>query len=157
MRSVSRSFTAALFSMTGTIIGAGVFGLPIVFSRIGFIWGTILYLGLACVVAAMHLLYVEVHLAVGHSHRLSGAAHRILGPFFGKVAAITYPAHIFGTSLVYILLGGEFITALVALTGIAIPVRIVQVVYWLIVALIVYRGLRSLARIEMYATSILIL
>ena len=65
-----RSFLQAALAMTGTIVGAGVFGLPAVFARIGFVWGTILYLGLACVVTAMHLLYVEVHLAAGSSHRL---------------------------------------------------------------------------------------
>ncbi len=151
-----RSFLQAALAMTGTIVGAGVFGLPAVFARIGFVWGTILYLGLACVVTAMHLLYVEVHLAVGSSHRLSGAAHRVLGPFFGRIASVTYPAHIFGTSLIYILLGGGFITSFIGMIGVTLPVRLVQFFYWLVVALFVYRGLRLLARVEAYATMILI-
>lgn len=156
-KSGSRSFLTALLAMTGTIVGAGVFGLPAVFARIGFVWGTVLYLGLACVVAAMHLLYVEVHLAVGASHRLSGAAYKVLGPFFGRIAAITYPAHIFGTNLIYLLLGGEFIRSLLSLVGVPFSLRVIQVLYWAVVAACVYRGLRVLARIESFATSLLIL
>lgn len=156
MHSVNRSFFQALLAMTGGIVGAGVFGLPAVFARIGLVWGTVLYLGLACVVAAMHLLYVEVHLAVGSSHRLSGAAERILGPFIGKIAAITYPANLLGTSLIYILLGGSFITSLIKLTGVIMPDRIIQTIYWFIVAICVYRGLRTLAKIESYTVRILI-
>lgn len=151
-----RPFLHAMFSMTGTIVGAGVFGLPAVFSRIGLAWGTLLYLGLACVVAAMHLLYVEVHLASGGSHRLGGLAHRILGPFGGSIASITYPFHIFGTNLIYTLLAGTFLASLAGHVGLAIPVQYLQLAYWLVVAIFVYRGLRRLARLEEYATWILI-
>lgn len=156
MAVMPRSFLQASLVMTGTIIGAGVFGLPVVFARIGFVWGTLLYFGLACVVAAMHLLYVEVQLAVRGHHRLSGAAVRILGPFFGKIAAITYPAHIFGTNLIYLLLASAFLARLADVIHLPLPFGVIQLGYWFIVAVLVYRGFRVLVHLEALITMTLV-
>ncbi|MBP7133786.1 hypothetical protein KBA73_01080 [Patescibacteria group bacterium] len=152
----NRSFLRAMLAMTGTIVGAGVFGLPAVFHHIGLFWGTVLYVGLACVVAAMHLLYVEIHLVTEHSYRLGGFAKRILGPLFGTITSITYPVHIMGTNLIYILLGGAFVASLLQAAQSGFSVMLVQICYWAVVALMVYKGLRSMAKWEAIATWILI-
>lgn len=151
-----RSFLKAVLTLTGTIIGAGLFGLPAAFAAVGFWPGTILFFFLAGTVMVAHLLYVEVILASHKKQRLTGYAKDGLGQVGFDVAAITYPLQIVGANVAYIILGGEFLILLAAAVGIGLPLSVWQFGFWLIGAVLVLFGLRLVAAVESLATILLL-
>ncbi|KAA0205664.1 hypothetical protein EDM68_05005 [Candidatus Uhrbacteria bacterium] len=152
-----RSFLRAFLAMVGTIIGAGIFGLPAAFARVGFIPGTLLFFGLAVAVTATHLILAEQMLATGHIQRLAGVARRGLGEFAFEVTSLTYPLGILAANYAYIILGGEFLAVMARGFGFDMPVPLWQILFWVGGAVTVLFGLKHVARVESYATAALIL
>lgn len=143
--------------MVGTIIGAGIFGLPAAFARVGFVPGTILFFFLALVVTATHLIMAEQMLATNQRLRLAGIARRGLGEFAFEITSITYPLGILAANYAYIILGGEFLSVLARGFGLDLPVGLWQVLFWVGGALTVIFGLKMVARVESFATAALVL
>jgi len=147
----------ASLSLIGTIIGAGIFGLPAIFVRVGFWPGTALFVLLTLVVLATHLLYAEVCLAFRQKMRLTGYAGRELGRAGFLIASITHPLQIVGSNLIYLVLGGEFLASLaLVLFRLTVDPIVFSVVLFVVTALIVLVGLRFMARVESSATWLLI-
>ncbi len=69
----------AIATLIGTIIGAGVLGLPYVISQAGFNLGLILILIIGLAVLYMNLFYGEVVLRTKTAHQLAGYAEKYLG------------------------------------------------------------------------------
>ncbi len=151
-----RSFLRAFLAMVGTIIGAGIFGLPAAFTRVGFIPGTLLFFSLALVVTATHLILAEQMLATGQRLRLAGVARRGLGEFAYELTSITYPLGILAANYAYIILGGEFLSVMATGLGIELPVGVWQILFWVGGAVTVIFGLKMVARVESYATAALV-
>ena len=79
----------AFATLTGTIIGVGLFSLPYITSRVG-IWVMLGYLlVLGTVVLMVHLMYGEITLRTDAVCRLPGYAGRYLGNW-AKVLAFFY-------------------------------------------------------------------
>ncbi len=152
----SRTFIKALLAMTGTIIGAGVFGLPAAFARVGFWPGTFLFFFLTLAVALTHALYVAIILKIPGKKHLAEYAKHGLGETAHAVASVTFPLHIIGSNVAYIILGGEFSALLADAIGLSLPLSLWQILFWLSTVTIVYYGLRSIALVESYATLLLL-
>lgn len=148
MSTTSRSFLRAFLAMVSTIIGAGVFGLPAAFVRLGFIPASLLFAVLALVVTATHLILAEQLLATRERQRLAGLARRGLGEFAYQVTSFTYPMGIIAANYAYLVLGGEFLAVLSRGLGFPIPVGIWQVVFWVAIAGTVSLGLKALAVVD---------
>lgn len=143
--------------MVGTIIGAGIFGLPAAFARVGFIPGTLLFVFLAFAVTATHLIMAQQMLLTGQRMRLSGIARRGLGEFPAEVTSLTYPLGILAANYAYVILGGEFLAVIARSFGIDLPVPLWQIAFWTGGALTVLFGLKLVSRVESFATSALVL
>jgi tyrosine-specific transport protein len=106
------NFSLAVALLLGTMIGAGIFGVPYAISRSGIIPGFFYFLFLAGAVSLIHLFFGEIVLRTKEKHRLPGYAERYLGK---KGKALATFATILGTTLVllaYIILGGDFLEIL---------------------------------------------
>jgi tyrosine-specific transport protein len=143
--------------MIGTIIGAGIFGLPAAFSVVGFLPGTILFFSLAIVVTLTHILFAAQLLATRDRQRLSGLARRGLGEFAFQLTAITYPLQIVAANYAYLLLGGEFLDVLARALGLSFPIPAWQLLFWVGGALTVLFGLKAVAKAETWMSSAKIL
>lgn len=98
--------------LIGTIIGAGIFGLPYVAAKSGFIV-TIIYLAaLTVIVTAMHLLYGEVVLRTKGKHRMVGYAEIYLGIWGKRLASLSVIIGSYAGLLAYIIIGGKFLYVL---------------------------------------------
>ncbi|MCK9360927.1 hypothetical protein M0Q28_01730 [Patescibacteria group bacterium] len=148
MSLLDRSLLRAFLAMVGTIIGAGVFGLPAAFVRLGFIPATLLFAALTLVVMATHLILAEQLLATRERQRLAGLARRGLGEFAYQVTSITYPLGIIATNYAYLILGGEFLAVLSRGFGYELPVALLQVVFWLFVACTIMFGLKAMIAVD---------
>jgi amino acid permease len=74
-----KTFFLPVSILSGAIIGAGVFALPFVFQRSGFVIGVV-YLGISALVYSyLYILYSDVILRTKKEHRFVGYAHTYLG------------------------------------------------------------------------------
>ncbi len=145
-----------MLALVGTIIGAGVFGVPAMIGAWGVIPATFGFGVLTLVVLATHLLYAEAILRYHPKARLSGFAEHWLGPGAGAAAGIAQTLQVFGSNLAYLILGGEFLAVIANALGLRVPVLTWQVLFWAGGVLVVLVGLSWLARVEAFLTWILV-
>lgn len=156
MEERAKSVRKSTLTVLGTIIGAGIFGLPALFSQVGFWPGTLLFWSLALLVLLTHFLYIEIILRTKERMRLAGHARHWLGPIGFGIAAFTYPLQIVGVNFVYLLLGGEFLAAMARGLGLGGGVLFWQMLFWIGGSLTVFVGLKFVAKVEGVATWLLI-
>lgn len=102
----------ATFVLFGTIVGAGIFGLPALVQRSGWPIGAFWMVVLAGVVALTHLLYAEIVMATPSRHRLVGYVRLYLGKTVAGVETVNSTLNLYGGSLAYLILGGLFVSAI---------------------------------------------
>ena len=79
MKQKNKNFYLAATTLIGTIIGAGIFGIPYVVYQSGIILGVVYLLVLGFITILIHLLYGEIVLRTEAKHRLVGYAEKYLG------------------------------------------------------------------------------
>ena len=89
--------------LTGTIIGAGVLGIPYVVAKAGFLYGTILILLLGVAFVYLNLFMGEVVLRTKEQHQLTGYAEKYLGKIGKKVMALSMLISLYGALTAYLI------------------------------------------------------
>ena len=82
---MNKKFWATTFTLTGTIIGAGILGLPYVFSKAGFFIGLLWLIILGMVMMFVNLTLGEITLRTNGRHQLSGYAEKYLGKWGKRI------------------------------------------------------------------------
>lgn len=145
----------ALACLIGTVIGAGIFGVPYVLSRTGVLVGVAYGVVITGVMIILNLYYANVVAAVRARHRYPGFAGIILGPWGKRIAGVI---GVFGGWLAitaYVILGGTFLHLLL---NSHLPLNDVQwsLIFAVVGAGIVGGGLGWVARIEVIMSSVLV-
>jgi amino acid permease len=109
---MKKSVLLGSLSLVGTIIGAGIFGVPYVFSRAGIVSSLLYCVLLGAAALTIHWFYAQVAAATPGKHRLVGYVRRHLGRRFAEVATVTNPMGLLGSMLAYMILGGGFLATL---------------------------------------------
>ncbi|MGB9609183.1 MAG: aromatic amino acid transport family protein, partial [Minisyncoccia bacterium] len=109
---MSRKFLEAVAILVGTIVGAGTFGLPYVVMRAGILVGLFYFLFLGLIVLLIHLIYGEIVLRTSAIHRIVGYGEVYLGQPGKKMLLISALVGLLGSKLVYLILGGSFLTTI---------------------------------------------
>lgn len=146
----------AIGTMVGSIVGAGVFGLPYAFAQSGAGIGGAWLLGLGAVSLVLFLMYAEVIIQTPGTHRLGGYAELYLGPAWKSVSTILLGAAQLGAMLAYTVLGGRFLLALLGpvFGGTELMYALIMVAA---VAAFTWRGTKFATRAEGVVVSILLL
>ena len=137
-----RSVHATLL-LVGTIVGVGMFGIPFVFQRSGFLLGLLELAVLTGAVVLVHLAYAEVVLLTPGIHRLPGYAAFYFGPIAGWLSRLSYLFGLSGTLLAYVVLGGAFLGALAHGLAPPVPAALGPVLFYLIGVLVILGNLRT--------------
>lgn len=129
--------------LAGSVIGAGIFSLPFVFSRVG-VFNGLIYLVIASVAVSLsHYLYAEVVLKSGAQHNFVSYSKRYLGEVGYWLAILMSVAQMLLVLVVYLILSQSFFnlvinhSSLITLTG-----------FWIIGSAAVFFTLKRLAGIE---------
>jgi tyrosine-specific transport protein len=139
----------ALAILVGTIVGAGIFGIPYVISKSGIIPGFFYFFVLGGAVLLIHLLFGEVVLRTKENFRLIGFGQKYLGKW-GKVFIIaSVTVGVTGALLAYLIIGGKFLSILFS------PVLDLSsfqftIIFWLALSFFVCRGIKLIARAELF-------
>ncbi|MBI2098224.1 MAG: amino acid permease [Candidatus Wildermuthbacteria bacterium] len=153
-RILSNPFLLALSTLVGTIVGAGIFGLPYVVAKSGIIAGVFYFVLLGGVVMILHLMFGEIALRTKEKHRLIGYASLYLGGWAKKLVTVSTIVGSVGALLAYIIIGGDFLY--IAL-GSFIPLSsfAFAVVLWFVLSLFILRGIQAIAKTELLMDIIL--
>lgn len=155
-RLLSSSFARSLLLIVGGTIGAGMFGLPVLFAQSGRLWGSILYWAIVAVVLIIHIAYAELQAKAGSKHDVAGIVKRSLGWWGWLVAIIVSPVSAYGSMLLYVLLGSQFISALSGAIGGPTSLFGWQMTLWVFFAWGTHKGVKGVERFERPLTFFLI-
>ncbi|TSD03954.1 MAG: hypothetical protein Greene071421_499 [Parcubacteria group bacterium Greene0714_21] len=143
------SFILAVSTMVGTIVGAGIFGIPYVVTISGIAPAVFSFLLLLLVVTLLHLFFGEVCLRTSGKHRLVGYAEIYLGKWGRFFASITLFFVLVGTLLAYLILVGHF-GEIILQDFPRISGLFVSVAFSIIALVLVFVGRQLIAKIEFF-------
>ncbi len=144
----SNPFVLALATLVGTIVGAGIFGLPYVVAKAGVVLGVFYLALLGAVVMLLHLMFGEIALRTHAKHRLIGYASLYLGGWAKKLVTLSTVVGIGGALLAYTILGGDFLY--IAL-GSFVPFSnfAFAIAFWFVLSLFILWGIQTIAKMEL--------
>lgn len=148
-------FINALAMLVGTIIGAGIFGLPYVAAKTGFLPVVVYLIVLAAVVTLMHLLYGEVVLRTSGKHRLVGYAEIYLGIWGKRFASLSVILGSYAGLLIYIILSGVFLFGLLGDLFGGSPI-VYSIIAFFASFLFIARGLKVVSWLESFLSFLLL-
>ncbi len=100
--------------ISSTIVGVGLFSLPYIASKVGFVIMLGYFLVLGVIVAIIHLIFGELSLATPDFKRLPGFAKLHLGEWAKNITFFSTVFGISGAILAYLIVGGEFLNSLLS-------------------------------------------
>jgi amino acid permease len=141
---LDKKFCLALAVLLGTIVGAGIFGLPFVISKSGIIPGFFYFFVLGMAVMFLHLMFGETVLRTEGKMRLSGYSQKYLGKNGKLMVTISTVIGITGSLLAYIILGGNFLKIIFS-SVINLSAFQFGLIFWAILIYFIFKGLRIIA------------
>lgn len=154
-------FFGAVFTLVGSIIGAGILGIPYVMAKAGFWTGIFILIAITLVFLLLYLYLGEAILRTPGNHQLPGLA----GIYLNKPGKITLFISMmlvsYSSMIAYLIAAGDALVNLFSgyfqLTGIfAYPVFYSTIIFLGFAALL-FRGLNILEDSELLITSFLII
>jgi amino acid permease len=143
-------FIYAVATLTGSIIGVGIFSLPYITLRVGVLVMLGYLFVLTILVILIHYLFGEVALATPDFLRLPGFANLYLGKTGKQVALFSSIFGGLGSILAYIIIGGEFLEKILSpfFGGGAL---LYSFIYFIIGATFVFWGIKAVSRFDFWA------
>ena len=151
---MNKKFWATTFTLTGTIIGAGILGLPYIFAKSGFLAGLFWLITIGAVMIFVNLCLGEVALRTKGRHQLSGYAKKYLGKWGQRTMFFAMLFGIYSALLAYLIGEGQSLSKL--LPGNINPL-ILGIAFWIIMTLLLKEGLKGLKKIETWGVIAIII
>tara|TARA_Y100000034_G_scaffold91794_1_gene110783 strand:+ start:4873 stop:5985 length:1113 start_codon:yes stop_codon:yes gene_type:complete len=150
---LKRKFFATAFTLSGTIIGAGILGLPYVFSKSGFFIGIFWLILLGLIMLFVNLCLGEVALKTKKIHQLPGYAKKYLGNFGEVLMFFAVIFGIYSALLAYLIGEGQSLSKL--FFGTLDYSIYFAFVFWIFMTLLLREGLKELKKVELYGVTII--
>ncbi len=148
MKAHNFPFIRSTSVLVGTIVGAGIFGLPYAFAKSGFIIGLFYLLVLAVVFLITKLCYAEIILRTQDDLEMPGYVSRYLGKKGKVLITCSLILGIYGALTAYLIGVGEFLFSI--LNPLVGGSQIFwSLVFWVIASYFVLRGIGIVSQIEM--------
>jgi len=144
---MKRSFFFGLSILIGTIVGAGIFGIPYVIERSGIIPGFFYLFVLGGAVLLIHLFFSEIILRTKDKCRLPGFAQKYLGRRGKAFVMISVVLGVTGALLAYLILGGEFLNILLS-PFFGLSQAQFTLIFWALSSYFIFRGIKVIAPAE---------
>ena len=151
-----KGFILATAVLMSTIVGVGMFGLPYVGTKSGFLIIAIFLFILTIAMTLIHLFYGEIISRTKGKHRLPGYAGRYLGERAKKIVGFFVIGGFYGSLLVYIVVGGSFLYTILS-PIVNLPLIVFNLVFFIIGSAAVYFGLKLITGLDLLMGLFLIL
>src|SRR3989338_7501474 len=138
----------AVSVFVGTVIGAGIFGIPYIVNKSGMVPGFFYFLILGGVVLLIHLFFGEDFLRTKESCRLPGLAQKYLGSWGKILVMISVVSGLIGALLAYLILSGDFLKILFSPFSDLSAIQLAAI-FWVVMSYLIFRGIKLIASIEL--------
>ncbi|MBT3303933.1 GerAB/ArcD/ProY family transporter [Candidatus Woesearchaeota archaeon] len=142
----------AIATLIGTIVGAGVLGIPYVIAKAGIVAGIIDLVGIGLLLLVLNLYVGEVALRTKGNHQLTGYAEKYVGKKGKVILMIAMMIEIYGALIAYTMGEG---TSLASLFG-GNPF-LWSLAFFVIGSYLLHRGLKSVGKTELILVVVLTL
>jgi tyrosine-specific transport protein len=149
---MAKTFTA-ISVLTGSVIGAGVLGIPYVVMKSGFALGMLVLLITTLITAYIVLSLGEVSLRTKKDHQLSGYAAKYLGKKGKLLMLLTFLFGIYSALIAYLIGEGESLSIIFFNTN-AYSLHF-GIAFWVLLSAITYFGLDALKQGEKFGMSLI--
>lgn len=140
-------------TLMGTVIGAGVLGIPYVIAQSGLLLGIINLLVIGFALLVLHLCLGEISLRTKGLHQLSGYMEKYLGKWGKHFMTFSMIVGIYGAMTAYLIGEGQIFKTIL---GIGHPL-LYSLIFFVLVSIIIFIGLKATGRAEMIVTTLMIL
>jgi len=151
-------FWAAVATLTGTIIGAGILGIPYVVAKSGLLMGILDMIILGTLILFVNLYLGEVILRTKGKHQLPGYAKKYLGTPGKILMLISSLFFLYGALTAYTIGEGEVLSFV--FFGSTAFNLFFSIIFLIIMSFLVYSGLKALEngeKVGLVAVSVMIL
>ena len=138
--------------VAGTIIGAGVLGVPYAISQVGVVAGGVLLLLVGFCMTLVMLYVADVAATLRGRHQLAGYIEKYLGSTAKKVLTIALAINIYGAMLGYTIGQGTVLASL--FTG---SEFLWSVIFFSLFSLFIVFGIHVIKRVEVFLTALVAL
>ncbi|HIG92574.1 TPA: amino acid permease [Candidatus Woesearchaeota archaeon] len=142
----------ATTTLMGTIIGAGILGIPYVIAQTGFFYGLILLMAIGVAFLFLNLFAGEVVLRTKQQHQLTGYAEKYLGKGGKLLMTFSMVFGIYGALTAYLIGEGE---ALRTIFGFGSPL-VFTLIYFAFISSIIYQGIKATGKSELILITLLV-
>ena len=146
-----RKIIPAVSALMGTIIGAGIFGIPYVIKISGLLIGIILIILISALVLVTMLYLGEIALRTKSNHHLTGYAEKYLGRKGKIIMLMALAFGIYAAILAYIIGVSESLSYLIYNNP--AHALFLGISFWLFLSLLSYFGLKALEKGEFIGVS----
>ena len=146
------SFLEAIATLIGTIIGAGILGIPYVVAQAGFLTGLLVLVVVGLMITISALMLGEIALKTKEKHQLTGYAEKYLGQWGRRVMTFTMVFTLYGALIAYIIGQGEVLASVFGGNDFYYSIG-----FFLFGAVLVYFGLTVIKRIEFWMSLVIFL
>jgi len=143
----------AITTLIGTIVGAGILGIPYVVAQNGFLLGFLIIVLIGLGFLFLNLFVGEVILRTKEQHQLSGYAEKYLGPWGKRFMTFSMVVGIYGALIAYLIGEGEVLRKIF---GVGSPF-LYSLLFFILCSIIIYRGIKATGKMELILVSLLIL
>jgi len=138
----------AVATLTGVTIGAGVLGIPFVFSKAGFLTGLLVLAVMALVVVLVNLCVGEIVLRTRGEHQLTGYAGIYLGKWGRRLMFLSIIVGSYGALMAYIIGEGQSLAELFGGNP-----WFWSMIFFVVASLIIYKGIKAVGSSELVLVS----
>jgi len=146
----TKSLRRAIAILVGSIVGAGVLGLPYAFSQSGYLIGLITLLIVGAAILMEFLIVGELAIETPGRHQLVGLAQHYLGKRGKWLMQIIVFLTVWGAMLAYVVGSGNVLAAFFEQDFLfGVPLEIIfSLLFLFVLSIPIYLGLRATADIE---------
>ncbi len=144
-------FIESFALLIGTVIGAGVLGIPYVVAKSGFIFGILNILILGAIILLMNLYVGEISLRTKDNHMLAGYAGIYLGKWWKEILTLTTVFGIYGALIAYTIGEGEALSAILGGTPL-----IWSFIFFALFSAMLFFNLDFIARSELILAGVMV-
>jgi len=141
----------AIATLIGTVIGAGILGIPFVVAQAGFFTGLVNILVIGVLILILKLYLGEVVLRTKGNHQLTGYAEKYLGKWGKRIMAFVMLFGIYGALLAYLVGEGEALSAIFGGSSFMF-----SILFFIFVSVLIYIGLRLIKKSELVLTGVIL-
>lgn len=154
-------FVGAVFTLVGTIIGAGVLGIPYVVAKAGYLTGLVVMLLLSVFFVFVYLFFGEAIMRTKGNHQIPGLAEVYFGKRGKLVMLIIMILNAYIALIAYMIASGDALVNLFSYFSPAISLfsnpLFFSIIFVVLLSLIIFKGLNIIEDSELLITGFLLL